>query len=272
MRLIWWQSASMLGWTSLALTMVFGLVFVATGVEQVAGGWAAALGGALSIAPDLVVRLSPLCCALGAAMTLARRMGSGEDVGLAACGVRPWKSGRGVIFVGLVIGLMGSLASDQILPSLAQSDADPEWVWLDRGPARASDGYTVLMADGKIVGAEAGVPVPAERLQRAAWSRAPRTAPDAALLDNASPPSLSEYWSRRTRVVLCGLLAWLGWVPVGRRAVTQIGWALGVGTATTGLDIFMRQLAAQGQIPVGVGVLVALVMLLCVVFRLRELS
>lgn len=262
----------MLGWTVLAFTLVVGLVVLATGVEQGVHGWAAALSGGLAVAPEVAVLLAPLCCAVGSAMTLARRMASGEDVGLAACGIRPWRSGRSVVAVGLAIGLLSLVVADQVVPSVHRGVPTPTWVWLDGGPVRASDGLRVQIAAGRIQSVAPGPPVSDAALMRAQWNHVPRLAPASALRESSAPPMVVERWARRARVLACGLLAWIGWLPVARRGTTQVGWAISAGATVTGVDLFLRQLANQGRMSPLIGALGALILLVGLAAVLRGRS
>jgi lipopolysaccharide export LptBFGC system permease protein LptF len=271
MKLLSWLGLSMLGWTGLVLTLVVGVVVLATGVEQASGGWAG-FGGALLVAPEVAVALMPLCCAMGAALTLTRRMGAGEDVGLGACGIRPLRSGRGVVAVGLAFGLLSLLMADHVVPRMHRARPTPTWVWVDGALFRPSDGRRVNITDGRIRGIDEGIRVAPEALRRAGWNRLPRLAPDIALRDSTAAPMVVEFWSRRARVILCGLLAWIGWVPVGRRGASQVAWALSAGAVTTGVDLLLRQLTVQGRMPPFAGAIGALMMLICLAVALRGRS
>jgi hypothetical protein len=263
---------SMAGWTCLVLLIILGLVGLTTGVEHAGEGAVEAVMVAIRQAPGMAIELLPLCCGLGSALTLARCQAHGEDVGLAAGGVRPLQSAVGVMGVGLLAGVCSLYVSDNVLPMLYSEGQVPAWVWTEDGPVRTEDGRRVVIASGQITEVEVGVPISERTLEMARWRAHPEAAPADVLARSNVRSMRVSYGARRVRVLLCVCLAWLGWLPMGRRASVQVAWALGIGVASTGLDLFLRQLCVQERLPLPVGLAGALAFLFMVSVLLRGRS
>ncbi len=248
-----WTGTRVLGGIALALLVVGGLVGLATGVEHGQDGLDAAARAGLMVVPITLVWLAPLCCGAGAAMAMAQIMARGEHLGLEAAGLGPLRTGWVSAVAGLLVGTGAWWASEVIVPQTTPVEAQSTWVWLDQGAYRASDGVLIRIESGRFLAVEQ-LSDPDPAMLRAAQQLAqPRTATHAVLRAADTPPASVERHSRLARILACGALALLGWVPLARRASAQVGIVLAVGLSAQALDLILQALAAQGKLPSTVG-------------------
>jgi len=235
------------------MALVGGLVGLATGVEHGRQGLAAALQSILAIVPLSLVWLAPLCCGVGAAVALARLKARGEDVGFAVAGIRPWRTGWVAALVGLGLGMGAWWMSDAVVPHTTHGSQGSTWVWLDQGAYRPADETWVRMVDQRMQVDALQEPPSPSALRRAQHQARPRTAPASVLTGSQAPPLRLEWHSRLARILACAAMALIGWMPLSRRGLTQVGMVLGTGLLAQAIDFILQALAAQGQIPVLVG-------------------
>ena len=246
-------------WTLAALMLVGGLAFVAAAVESGRLGPASALWVAVLSMPQVLVPLAPLVCAVGAGLAAARLDARGERVGLEAVGLGPLRTARSALLVGLVVGL-GQWAAAGHLVYRAEAArrvligaAVPEWVWLEDGAARPSDGTRVWVDGGRILDVRPTMPLDEDALATARMRQEPHIASAAALRQSSLPTARLERLVRTVRIVACGGLSVLGWLPLGPRPSTQVGRVLAIGLVWVALDMVLQAMAAQGQAPTWLG-------------------
>lgn len=249
------------GWTAAVFLGSAGLVWMAGAVESARHGLLAALLGAALTVPGVLVPLSPLLTALGAALAAARMEARGERAALEACGLSPWRSGRSAAAVGLAVGALvwalsaGGLAPlEQASTALRGGRPAAPWLWVDGEAVRTADGARVRLAEDGLVLRPGDGDGPSEEALALAHMRAsPRTANAAALAGLDWPPVVVERQSRWARVFSAAALAMAAWLPLGRSATAQIGAALGLGLAWQMADLLLQALASQGQLSPTVG-------------------
>ena len=254
--------ARVLGWSAVAAALVAGLAALAGAVEAARLGAAAAAALALLQVPTALILLAPILAALGAAVAAARMAALGEELALECAGISPWRTGTAAAAVGLAVGLAQWATADTVLWPAEQhrrallSEADAPWVWLDGAAIHPGDRLTIELEDDRIVAVRslAEGEVSDAALQHAAMLQQPRLASGAALASSTLISAQLERLSRRTRVLACGLLAWLVWVlGAGQTGTRRIAAALGVAVGWQALDMLLYAAAAQGRLPIWAG-------------------
>lgn len=239
------------GWVLLVLCLLLGFAGLATAVEQSELGVAAALTAGLWAAPVLVLPLSPLCAALGAALLAARLESRGEWAALQALGWSPQRSGLALVLVGLVLGaaqwgLVGPVGAAALARSeglLGQSAST--WVWLGDRAVRPEDGAAWRVREGRLEAVE-GWSADPETMALARMRQQPRAASHAALRDAPGWAAQAERQARLARVLSAAAWAWLAWLPLGGlRGSRRVGLVLVLALGWSGLDLALQ--AAVGQ-------------------------
>jgi lipopolysaccharide export LptBFGC system permease protein LptF len=248
-----WIALRVIGGTLAALTLLAGLVGLATTVEHGRSGLGAALSAGLSVVPITLVWLAPLCCGVGAALAAARAAASGEQLALQVSGVGPRRTGWVPALVGTSLGLCTLWASESLVPSTVAPVPQSAWVWLDGGAYRASDGASLRLDGGRLESAERTSAPSTAALQRARHLARPRTAPTSVLIGADSGPARVALHVRVARVLACGALCVLGWVPLVRRGSYQVAAVLTLGLLAQATGAVAELLAAQGQLGVVAG-------------------
>jgi lipopolysaccharide export LptBFGC system permease protein LptF len=244
------------GWTFLTVVAAAALVSLASGVEAVARGADQIVLGGLAQVPEVLVPLSPVLALLGAALTAAWMDSRGERTALQALGLGPVRTGVSIAIVGTWIGFVQMRVADDGLHAIdawkrAQSPSS-DWVWLpDWRAIQPQRNVAVAVSNGDVVPAEASIEP--ELLEQSIQALQPSTASRSALAHSKGRLARIEWHARRARVLACGLLCFLGWLPLGASAERQVLTALGVGIAYLSLDTFVRSLAGWGHLPVLVG-------------------
>ena len=252
MILVRWTLPRVVAGIVAAMVLVGGLVALATGVEHAGAGWLGGVSAAVQVVPITLVWLSPLCCGVGAALAMARIMARGEDVGLSAAGVRPWRTGWIAGAVGLMVGLLSWTTADQWLPGHHPDQSAAGWVWLDDGAYRPSDGVLVRHSQGRGLTVERGVQVASDELNAALQASRPRIASAEVLAELSTAPAQVERHGRMARVMACGALALMGWIPWVRTGTGHVGLVLSVGLAAAAVEQILHALAAQGHLSPGI--------------------
>ncbi len=248
MILVRWALPRIAGGIGAVMVLVGGLVALATGVEQGGSGWLDALTAGVAVVPITLVWLAPVCCGAGAALAMARIMARGEDVGLSAAGVHPWRTGWIAGAAGLVVGLMAWTAADRLLPELHPEQSSAGWVWLDDGAYRPSDGVMVRHQEGQGLVVERGLQVAPTELELARQASRPRVASAEVLSELSTAPAKVEWQGRLARVMACGALAVMGWIPWVRTAAAHVGVVVSLGLAAAAVEQILHALAAQGHL------------------------
>ena len=244
------------GWTFLTVVAAAALVSLASGVEAVARGADQVVLSGLAQVPEVLVPLSPILVLLGAALTAAWMESRGERTALQALGLGPTRTGISIAIVGTWMGFVQMGVADDGLHAIdawkrAQSPSS-DWVWLPDGRAiRPEQNLAVAVSDGDVVPTDPTIEP--EVLDQSIQALNPSTASRATLADSKGRLARIEWHARRARVLACGLLCFLGWLPLGASAERQVLTALGVGIAYLSVDTFLRSLAGWGHLPVLVG-------------------
>jgi lipopolysaccharide export LptBFGC system permease protein LptF len=244
------------GWTLLTVVAAAALVSLASGVEAVARGADQVVLGGMAQVPEILVPLSPVLALLGAALTAAWMDSRGERTALQALGLGPARTGISIAIVGAWIGFAQLRVANDGLHAIdgwrrAQSAAS-DWVWLpDWRAIEPARNIAVAAYNGDVVPADPYIEP--DVLERSIQALKPSTASRATLAASDGRLARIEWHARRARVLACGLLCFLGWLPLGPTAERQVLTALGVGIAYLSFDTFLRALAAWGHVPVGVG-------------------
>jgi len=248
MILVRWVGPQVVGGIVMAMILVGGMVGISTGIEQGGQGISHALAAALSVLPPTLIWLAPLCCGVGAAMAMARVMSRGEDVGLAAAGAAPWRTGWIAAAAGLLMGVAAWNAADRILPVVHPTQSDSAWVWLGTAAYRPADGVLVRLEGESRLEVEREIEIDAQTLAYARQVARPRTAPADVLAETLTAPAQVERQGRMSRVLACGALAMLGWIPWVRSGAAHVGAVLALGLSAAAAEQILHALAAQEQI------------------------
>ncbi len=244
------------GWTFLTVVAAAALVSLASGVEAVARGADRVIVGGLAAVPEVLVPLSPVLVLLGAALTAAWMDARGERTALQALGLGPTRTGISIAIVGIWIGFVQMRVADDALHAIdswkrAQT-ASSDWVWLpDSRAFRPERNVVVAVSEGDVVPTDDYVEP--GMLEYSIQVLNPSTASRSTLAHSKGRLAQIEWHARRARVVACGLLCFLGWLPLGASAERQVLTALGVGIAYLSCDTFLQSLAGWGHVPVLVG-------------------
>lgn len=249
------------GWFALVMLAGAGLAALVGGVEAARLGPGAALAVALGGTPGVIVALSPTVAALGAALAAARTAALGEQLALDASGVHPLRPMLVAMALGGTLGAGQWLLADQIvwraeaprravLPSPAEA---VEWVWLDDGALRVTDGTFVRLSKGRILETTAGESFDENRVLAGRMRQQPQTASGAALRKMNGERAGLERHRRLARGVACALLAAIGWLLGRTGGMLAVAGALAVALVWQGGDALLVAAAAQGQLPARVG-------------------
>ena len=244
------------GWTLLTVAAAAALVSLASGVEAVARGADSVVLGGLAQVPQVLVPLSPVLVLLGAALTAAWMDSRGERTALQALGLGPARTGVSIAIVGTWIGFVQLRVADDGLSAIDAwkrgQNATSEWVWLpDWRAIEPGRNIAVAASNGDVVPADPYIEP--EVLEQAIQVLKPSTASRWTLAASHGRLARIEWHARRARVLACGLLCFLGWLPLGATAERQVLTALGVGIAYLSIATFLRSLAAWGHLSIVVG-------------------
>jgi hypothetical protein len=245
MRAWWLVGGAVARWVALVIGGTSALAALAVVVEA----------GSSWRVPGLVVPLLPLLCALGAGLAAARLGAQGERLALESVGLSPVRTGLAALGVGLVVGGLGWLVHATLVPLAdAKSGADaPTWVWVEDGAVRVEDGLSIQIRDDVITQVSRDADLDPAGIRLAAARQRPASASAADLREAAGVPARAERAARAARVVACGVLAWLGWMPLARRPTVQAAAAFSIGLTLMGVHGVLGAAAAQGRLPVGLG-------------------
>jgi lipopolysaccharide export LptBFGC system permease protein LptF len=193
---------------------------------------------------------------LGAALTAAWMDSRGERTALQALGLGPARPGISIAIVGAWIGFVQMRVADDGLHAIdawkrAQT-ASSDWVWLpDWRAIQPERNVAVAVSNGDVVPADPYIEP--EVLEYAIQVLKPSTASRWTLAGSKARLAQIEWHARRARVLACGLLCFLGWLPLGASAERQVLTALGIGIAYLSVDTLLQSLAGWGYLPVVVG-------------------
>jgi lipopolysaccharide export LptBFGC system permease protein LptF len=244
------------GWTFLTVVAAAALVSLASGVEAVARGADQVVLGGLAQVPEVLVPLSPVLVLLGAALTAAWMDSRGERTALQALGLGPTRTGISIAIVGTWIGFVQLRVADDGLHAIdawkRAQNVSEDWVWLpDWRAIQPEKNVAVAASNGDVIPADPYIEP--EVLDASIQALKPSTASRYTLAESKGRLAHIEWHARRARVLACGLLCFLGWLPLGATAERQVLTALGVGIAYLSVDTFLRSLAGWGHLPVLVG-------------------